>query len=279
MDLAPLELRFGHRHALQADLHAVDLAVAVDDLAEGVALEVDVALGPEVVVRILDPPDGQARAFEAHRLVGADPDGLVGLAVADLDAPLEQGRREAPALAAGRDVELRAQHPHVAGVGLHDERMVGIVRHVETGFAVDPHAALGRSEERRVFEPGPGIEPHGRAVRERNLQVLTRRDVEGDVPGPEAFERPALAVVVAPEEERHRRRGRKSRHSPAAHQVAEVVFAVAVVEFVDERGAQGRQVVTAVDLGEQAFVFRIGFQPVEDLPFLLRGGLAGDVAI
>ena len=60
VDLAPLELRLGNRHALQADLHAVDLAIAVDDLAEGGAPEGDVALGPELVVRILDPPDRQA---------------------------------------------------------------------------------------------------------------------------------------------------------------------------------------------------------------------------
>ena len=79
-----------------------------------------------------------------------------------------------------RYVELRSQHFHVAGESFHDERMGGIMLHVEHGFAGEFHTAIS-IEPYRIFQFCPAVQANAGSVLKCNVYTLSCRCGNGQI--------------------------------------------------------------------------------------------------
>ena len=173
-NLAADDVQLGTRRLFDGDRHAVEAFEPRDDLSEVMPRQVEYALRPEVVVGVLDAPQGEAVAAEADEIVRVHHDLVVpGELVRYAEPAPQQGRGEFAGGFVGRDVEFRSQHLDVAGEGLHDERARRVVVHVEHRFAGEFHPP-GLAEPQRVFQPCPGVQADGRAVLQRDVHALSR---------------------------------------------------------------------------------------------------------
>ena len=87
--------------------------------------------------------------------------------VHDLDTAPQQRRFERCTRGVRQHVELRTQHPDVAGRSANHERMILVVPDIEHGLARDAHHTLAAREHRGALQRSTRIEPHRRAVPER----------------------------------------------------------------------------------------------------------------
>ena len=176
-DLAPLVTACGHRKSFGVDSHVESAAERREEFRERVSLEVDVAVRPQVVVRIRDATAHQSPVFERRRFVRCEHEPFARRTVHDLDTAPQQRRFECRARGIRPNVELRAQHPDIAGRSANHERVILVVSDVEHGFARDADRTLAAREHGGALQRSARIEPHRRAVPERitHRSVLSRQ--------------------------------------------------------------------------------------------------------
>lgn len=217
----------------------------------------------------------QTVVLQHHGFVGMQRDGLVRRPVPDFDAPADQGRLETPLGLARRNVEFRAQHADIAGVGLDDERLRLIVRDVEHRLARNPHRPLPACENRRIFQRRAGIEPYGGAVRKRQAHrpVLRRKGLHGP-----AYRRADVLRREIGDAGRkdHRSSGRRA---PAPQPDREIPAPVLFVAGVDRRGGESQGLQLKPDSVQFRTVFGRDFQPCRNPLLLLRRSQTFEVLV
>ena len=129
--------------------------------------------------------------------------------------------------------------------------MFRIVHHFEPGFAFDAYPPGISCEQGGIFELRTGIQPNGRAVRKRHPYMLAGRYGHGQPLRTLLFQSAGFPIIITADKKREDCRSR----APAAQQHARTPSPVLFVEFVDERGAQCRQIVPPMYLGKQPLMF------------------------
>ena len=83
-----------------------------------------------------------------------------------------EGNGEAVGVGIAHDIERGAQYTHGGMVGADDKGMVGVVPHMEEGFAREIYLTLAAVEGRGIDNDTTGIEPYAGAVGQRQLSVF-----------------------------------------------------------------------------------------------------------
>ena len=172
------------------------------------------------------------------------------------------------------DVEFRTEHLDVAGEGLDHEGVLRIVRHLEEGLAVEPHAALPVGEEGRIAQLGAGVHADLRAVGQHQVDPLSGRNRDGIAR--------ARQTVVAELYVEGRRAERHEHHGGIAEQTTGP--AEQLHPRTARRGTlrirQHQHRVEEAALREQlAAAFGVAVDFVEQALLLLDGGLSIEKAV
>ena len=153
--------------------------------------------------------------------------------------------------------------------------MALIVRHLEHGFAREPHAAGVRREDHGILQPGLGVEPDVRSVGQGQLHPLPGGDLHDLHHVGHFAERPAVSPVPRPQDDEHGGGGAQTvAHDPAPRRTdpqrsGRRTGSVQLRRFEQEADAV------------QLFLVFLGcgLQPGLDLPFLRFGGLVLQIPV